>query len=464
MKSEIEQIQEFTINFFKNLKCKISDGEIIIIENVPKDFEEFFKKKSPYQLAFSEESKTEESILVAKGSSLLNAIRSFLEKSGSTTLLKIDFDVDYKDFVKKYCFKNAEISNVQVKKKNNFFSRFTFLTTFQYLNDKEQILNELYVHNGEIVEGDLHGYEVVEGRKEDVSVEKIEEDCNIAKQNLKLRIEKKTEEVKNFLNQRLEKEISRIQGHYINHSEELKAGLIEELNKLKQAGEKISNEDEKYKLNNKINEVLKKIDSLERGETFEKIEKEKSSAINGETQKHSLNIHNKLINTTIIYYPVYHFEILLKNKFANRVVTIIHNPLTQETNSLFCESCKLQTDDLYLCSSGHISCIKCMNRCMSCSGEFCEPCLKKRCEYCGAKLCNNCGERCFSCGKTFCQNHMKNDSITGRRSCINCLKQCPKCFEYSAPRNFKKDKNGMQICPRCFSKEFGRNVARRIFE
>ena len=39
----MEQVEKFVLEFFKSLKCNISrEGDIIIIENVPKSFEDLF--------------------------------------------------------------------------------------------------------------------------------------------------------------------------------------------------------------------------------------------------------------------------------------------------------------------------------------------------------------------------------------------------------------------------------------
>jgi len=469
MKTKIEeQIKNFAVGFFNNLKCGVLvEDDCVIVENVPKSFEDFLGKKSPYCLVFSKEDETEETELVAKGNYFLNAMRSFLDKSGSTTLLKIDFNEDSQEkALSNYNFKNSEIDSVKKVVENTLFSRFTFLTTFQYLNEKEQIVNEVYIHNGGVVEGNLEGYKVSEGKKEDVSASKIEEDYNIAKENIKIKLQKKTKEISRLLDKSLDKEVKRIKEHYRKQVVESRTGLIEELKKLKGIEEKLvnSSEEEKKKIEVRIDKTLKKIERLNDEKELERIEREREIVMNDEKQKHGLNIHNKLINTTVIYYPVQKFKVLLKNENVGRIIEISYNPLTKETSSLFCEACKNKLNKVYLCSSGHVCCGNCIGKCFDCGKEFCESCLKKQCDFCGAKLCRECINKCFDCGKDFCQNHLKTDCVSGDEKCINCLKFCQKCQGYSSPKYFRTNEKGEEMCQKCFGKEVGKRVVRGVFD
>jgi len=52
----MEQIEKFVVEFFKNLKCCVSrDRDVLVVENVPKGFEDLFGKVSPYRLSFVED-------------------------------------------------------------------------------------------------------------------------------------------------------------------------------------------------------------------------------------------------------------------------------------------------------------------------------------------------------------------------------------------------------------------------
>jgi len=189
------------IEFFKNLKCDVlKDGDVVVVENVPKSFEDLHGKESPYRLSFDS---NVEGTFVGKGSSMLAAITKFLDGTGKTTLLKIDFDCDAETEISKVIsLKNCEISNLVKKHKNSFFSRFTFMTTFRYLNESEQAVNEIYVHNGEVVDGDLSGYTVVEGDSKLASGKHVEKDYAIAGGYLKNSLNDKTVEISKTLERR----------------------------------------------------------------------------------------------------------------------------------------------------------------------------------------------------------------------------------------------------------------------
>ena len=177
----VDEIKEFVINFFSKLNCNIKyENEIYIIEDIPQSFLDLSSKESPLRINFIE--KKENCDFVDKNSSLLRSIEKFLDNVGKTTLLRIDFDIDPIGEIKKYLsFNNCKINNLTKKKKNNFFSRFSFLTTFLFLNEREQLMNEIYVHDGVGVDGDLSGYNVIEGDLNNVDSKNIKKDYETAK-------------------------------------------------------------------------------------------------------------------------------------------------------------------------------------------------------------------------------------------------------------------------------------------
>ena len=68
--------------------------------------------------------------------------------------------------------------------------------------------------------------------------------------------------------------------------------------------------DEEVKL--KIKKLDTEIEEMNK-EGIDNFEKEKDNEVKTELYKHSLNISNKMINTTIIYYPLLSFDIFLKS-------------------------------------------------------------------------------------------------------------------------------------------------------
>ena len=92
---ESEKIKQFTITFFKSLGCEIYwSGKTLVVEKVPKNFQDFFGKNEPYKFVFSEEEIITNSEIVSKGSSLLKKMNEYLDGKGQTTLIKLDIDFE----------------------------------------------------------------------------------------------------------------------------------------------------------------------------------------------------------------------------------------------------------------------------------------------------------------------------------------------------------------------------------
>ncbi|MBT3398132.1 hypothetical protein HOA55_04195 [archaeon] len=461
----MDQIKKFVIEFFKNLKCSVSlDGEVLVVENVPKSFEDLFGKESPYRLGF--ESGTG-AIFVGKGSSLLAAMTKYLEGAGKTTLLKIDFDVDpEKEISKVLSLKNCEISNLVKKHKNNFFSRFTFMTTFRYLNESEQIVNEIYVHNGEVVDGDLGGYNVVEGDSDLSSGEHIGGDYDIAKVFLKGALQDKTSEISKVLGDKVEKEIERINLHYGNLLGELGGDLNGQLEKVKklELELRMAEDSEKDGLRIRLDRLRKGLVKVGDDNARDKILKEQKFTVKDAMHKHSLGIDNKLVNTTVIYYPVFTFNLLLKGDgTSGRYIDMIYDPLTKSLNQVDCEGCGTRLNVLNLCSGGHICCGNCLRKCGECCEQFCVKCLTRSCSCCGKALCKNCSRMCLGCGKNVCENHMRVDCVSGEDRCVNCLRACMRCHGLSSPKFFGEAMDGSKVCQKCLGAERRGKVVESIF-
>src|SRR3989339_251043 len=193
MENEADSIKQFIIKFFENLQSTVIEkGNSLVISNVPAKFEKFYGKKSPYIFVFKSEDKNSQSEFIEKGNYLLKTISNFLEEQGSTTLLKINFDIDFeKEIKKRIKLNNCQIEKLIPKKKNNFFFRFTFNTSFQYLNEKVKMTNDIYLYENKIIDGDLASYIITEGNKRDVIMPDIKEPYNIAKEKVKELIQPK---------------------------------------------------------------------------------------------------------------------------------------------------------------------------------------------------------------------------------------------------------------------------------
>jgi len=461
----MEQVEKFVIEFFKNLKCAISrDGNILVVENVPKSFEDLFGKESPYHLSLDSNTK---GIFIGKGSSLLAAMTKFLEGVGKTTLLKIDFDCDAEvEISKVISLKNCEISNLEKKHKNSFFSRFTFMTTFRYLNESEQVVNEVYVHNGEVVDGDLTGYTVVEGDSNLSSGKHVEVDYKVARNFLKNVLVDKTSSISETLGNKVDIEIERIGKHYDNLLGELGgdlAGTLEKIKKL-ELDLRMADELERDILRTKLERLRKGLVKVGDDEARDRILKEQEFTIKDAMHKHSLNIDNKLVNTTVIYYPVFNFNLFLKgNRNSGRYVEMSYDPLMKSLNEVNCEGCGVKINSLNLCGSGHICCENCLRKCGECGGQFCVKCLTRSCSVCGKALCKDCSKMCLECGKNVCVDHMRTDCVSGDERCVSCLRACMRCHGLSSAKYFGEALDGSKVCQKCLGAEKRGKVMDRVF-
>ena len=456
---ENQELIKFIENFFKNLGADIIfKEEHLIVSNVPENFEKFYGKKSPYKFVFNEENQLGEADLIEKGSYALKTISSYLENSGQTTLLKINFENEGEEEIKKRInLPNSRITNFNPKKKFNFFFRFTFHTTYQYLNVSEKVINNIYIYNGEQIEGDLSNYDLEEGSKEEIKVPDMKESYFVAKDELKKVVLPKTEQVARDLNLRLDKEIRRINNHFLQETKEIEENLEKAKEKLHE-----------YELLGNAEKIYKQIEiirSLKQKTNFGELEIDKDRAIQLEKQKHILNINNKLFNTTLIYYPLSIFDITIENEHSKRIVEISFDPLTEKLNPIFCEACEKETNDLHLCATGHISCKECSSTCESCHKTFCKKCLNHKCELCSKRLCRDCYTRCFRCGKIMCKTHTKEDKVSKRVYCNQCLRRCERCSTLKEPYSFRKSKKtGAEICEDCFRNEMKDKVLKGVFD
>lgn len=451
---------EFTKEFFKSLGCEISEEkDCLVVKNVPEKFEKYYGKSAPYKIIFSREEEENGFDVVTKGSYLLKAMTSYLDKSGETTLLKIDFQVNPEEEIKKRIkLSNCEIARLSQKRKYDYFSRFTFLTTFQYLNGREQITNDIYIYKGKAIKGDLSSYKVIDGDKREITIENIDSDYLTSKEELKEQLKEKTEKISSELKEKLGKEIERIEKHFKQKSLEGEENLKKLLVR-KEALEKQKDEEDISDFKQKMKKLNSEIENVKKESNIESLEREKEQETKVELYKHALNISNRLLNTTIIYYPLLSFEVFLKNNSSKRMVEVTHNPLTDEMSETFCESCKEKTEEFLLDGSGHLICKECKDQCGDCREIYCKKCLIKKCNFCGKAICMKCSTRCNGCGKDFCKSHTRKDLFDGKDYCLKCLTICEKCGKY-----YKKVSNDKKkLCEKCRMEEIKKATLKSIF-
>lgn len=454
-----EQLIIFVEKFFKNLGAKtFFDEGVLIVSKVPLNFQKFYGKNEPYKFTLDKEKENFQVEFLEKGSYTLKAISSYLDNSGQTTLLKINFDFDEEEIIKKYFrFPSLKISKIFERRKYDLFFRFTFHTSFQYLNEKEKIIHEIYIHDGEIVNGNLNDYSVVEGIKSEIEIPDMKEAYFIAKEELKKRLREKTNELAENLNKKLEHEIKRIEKHFSSESEELNKSFLkatEKLKELKKEGDM-----------DKISRQEKIIWNLKEKLNFDERNSDKEKDILIEKNKHVLNVNNKLFNTTLIYHPLFCREIELKNEFVKKNLEIVYNPLTEVMKDILCDSCLEKINEIYLCKNGHFVCKNCIHICHSCGKPTCKKCLLTKCSICNNVICDLCKVKCSECGKFVCKTHSREDKFSGRTYCNNCLVRCERCGELKIKTSFKiSPKTKAEICEDCYRKEMQKKVLGDVFK
>lgn len=470
----MERIKEFTESFFRNLKCGVSwNNEVLVVSNVPRGFEDLFGEKSPYMLTFISPKSGEH--FVGKGSQMLGIMNKYLEGAGKATILRIDFEIDPESEIRKrMALRNCEIESLTKGYRNSFFSRFSFLTSFNYLNESERVLSEVYVHDGEVVDGDLSGYTVVDGDKLEVDGEKVKRDYKIAQVRAIELSSRKQEEVGGVLKEKAEAEVERIRGHYDKQLKEFGGDLNGKLGKIREVELELRGCDEGEK-----GGVRKRLERLRLGivksgddEAVQRVLKEREMTIGDVMQKYSLNVDRKLANTTVIYYPCYVFKLHLKNnkvagrrpQAAGRVLEVSYNPLTKSFSGLDCEVCEKRLDRVSFCESGHICCENCLDRCGECGGIFCDKCLKRSCKACGRKLCKSCVKMCFACGGVVCATHLRKDCVSGEERCVSCLRACMRCHGMTMEKHFGEALDGSKVCEKCLGAERSGKVLERVFD
>jgi len=475
----MEQVRRFTEEFFGNLKCEVRwEGEVLVVENVPRSFEDLVGRSAPYNLIFSNCRNQESGIrnqnldFVGKGSLMLDAMNKFLKGAGKATILKIEFDCDAEaEIRKRLSFRNCEVGSLRKSCRNNFFSRFSFVTSFNYLNESERVVNEIYVHNGEIVSGDLSGYRVIDGEQLEVDSEKVKRDYAVARERVGEILREKAEEVGVGLKEKVDVEVERIRRHYDEQLKELGGDLNGTLDNIKKLELEIRTceEGEVERLTGRLERLRKGLVKVGDDEARDRILKEREFTVRDAMQKFSLNVDRKLVNTTVIYYSVYSFRLHVKSGIRNqesgvgKFVDMTYDPLTKVLSKLECEGCGNEVVNLSLCSGGHVSCGECLESCGECGRKFCPKCLKRSCGSCGRKLCRDCVCVCMGCGGCSCKTHMRKDCVSGEDRCVLCLRACLRCHGMSEERYFGEAVDGSKVCGKCLGAEKRGEVLERVF-
>lgn len=442
------KVRSVVCAFFRGLKCEVVEKpQGIIIHNIPERIQQSFKISEGEKISFD---KIAEGIFVDDKSELFLKIKDYLKNESSKTLLKIDFDFP-SNIQEKIKLRNCSISGVEKKQENNYFSRFTFLTTFRSLNKVEQVINEIFVHEGCVVGGDLRDYKIHEGKVDEASTEHISVDYAVAKENLKILLKPKLEELSKILNEGLKSEKERIEEHYQKIISEFDLNRSRALSRITEAEQNGENEEKIQKMKDALEKSFPESEK-------QKVESEIKGVLYNEKSKYSLNIENKLIDTTVIYYPIFKIKICLDESGFKKNIEISYNPLTDTVKEFLCESCKANLEEINVCHGGHICCSSCLYSCSECGKRFCKDCFSGLCDSCGKLVCKSCARKCVICKKLYCKNCMRTKTCGGSEICSNCVTYCPKCSTIVEKRNLVRSKKGALICETCLEKEKVRKV------
>ena len=318
-------IKDFIIDFFKESKIKEENG-VLIISEVRKEVEDFLGKKSPYKLVFDINShdKIKDSELIMQGSYFLLALRGFLLDKGNASIQKIVITPEIKDIkIGNYNITGIEQTNI------SYIAEFNFLTLFQYLNEKKQELNKIFIKGKEVVELDLNNFTVKNGVKEEIKEVDLLNEYNSSKKILLGSVNKEINSIKKYLKTKLSKEIERVKNHYFKQFKETDEEVERCEEKIKLLKGKLKHtyyERDIMILKRLIRESESRLENLKKRTYKERLLAEEQFHINDEIEKHSLSVKGNLINATLYYYPLFTLNVLDKGKSKK----IIYDPILKK--------------------------------------------------------------------------------------------------------------------------------------
>lgn len=433
----MDNIALFVENFFKSIHATVEwKSSILHITNVPPAFEAWSGKKGPYQFVFASEHQTPTTDVLVKGSFLLKSMTSFLDQKGQTSALRLQPRADTSAaLLSAVKLKNSMLVHTTKETTYTTIYYFTFASTLSYLNKKEQQLYQIAVHNNQLCTLVLDNFYQLPASTDTLNTNEVKASYELAKQAVKQRIQPYLIKASGELKTKLEKEHTRINDHYTRHIQELKL-TAQKLDEQLQQALIESN----YP---KIAQLQERKKQLEHDKPIEKIAREQAFFLGDEQQKHALSVDTKLVSTTTYQLPQYTCTFQLSDKKKiHRTLQLTTSPLESQPAKFTCESCSLPLTDLWICTSGHLSCLPCLAGCDACRQPICKRCRIQKCQVCGKDLCKNCHTRCHGCLRTLCISHLALDYLTNHKRCTSCLAICQSC-------NRSTDKHNVIRCDTC---------------
>lgn len=395
----MDQLKSFSLQFFKELGAKVNEsGDYLEVSQVPVKFQKFYGKNEPYKIVFD---KNLASIgeLVAPESYMLKMMKAYLDNSGDAVLTSLNYKIHVDSFVKDHLkMLNCTVVKATAEASHNFMFKFTFQTTYKYLNEEEKLINEVFVDEGAVVYPDLSKFTISNTNKKDIDITELRDYYSTAKDHIKDSVNQKTASIASILDASLSKEINRINSYHEQQVKEIDSQLA------------------------RINSgALKSKDPVELERQKIQFANEKELFIANEQKKHALRLNTKLITTAIIDYPIYSVEVFFKsNSGVTRLVVVKFDPLKNKVDLPVCDLCKSSLNEIILCNGNHLVCRNCGTRCEDCNEISCETCLRHKCAVTKRRICKQCGRTCTKCKQFKNKRFMLPDSSGRTFVCKNC--------------------------------------------
>ena len=330
------ETKKFILEFFKNSKVTEKNG-VLLIQNASEDFEKFLGEKAPYTLVFDSvtHNRVENSELIAKGSYFLLAIRDYLRGKGQTSLVKINADFEKID-VKKYLKLGGwKIKDITERYQAGFIPKFTFYTVSQYLNKKKQVMHNITVKKGNVVDFDFSKFRITSGNKGEVSNIDFAGDYQAAKEKLSEILENEAEEIKKELCEKLEEELGRIKKYYGKQKREKDDELERVVEKIKMLEAKLKHTYYRRDadiLRRMIRETNTQLEKLKTIGYEERLKGEEEFHLNDEKEKHALLVDSSLMHCMVYYYLIKVYFVVLVNGKKIKKVEFGYDPILKEVH------------------------------------------------------------------------------------------------------------------------------------
>jgi hypothetical protein len=453
---EKNDIQKFVDEFFRTLGCTLVYKENILeVTNIPSQFENFVGKRGPFLLSFDRPEKGAE--VLKRGGYFLTAMANYLKTKSKITLIKLDINFDpEKEILARFTFPNSEIKGLSQSHQFETVTRFLFTTSFQYMNEKEHETIPIFIKDGKIFDLDLIKlYPSIEGNKKEITLSDFSEDYDLAKKVIKEKTMGKIQRLSRDLANSLSAESQRITAHYNQRMLEIDAehgNLISQISHIK---EELEKKPEEKKLIVRLQKSQETLANLKADERKKDLQQESELALHEEKNKYKLNVNHSLINTSVIYYPVYKFVLTLVNERARCNVVIDFDPVQKHMPPFVCPGTKNKIYKIYLDDAGMACSKESLTECFESGNFYCSSSMKLICAHSGRGIHPSNAGICSVTKKTYGKSYLKKDSLTGRLIYHNLLKFCPSCHGQTLEKTFTSCPScGTKVCPRCLKKAF----------